>query len=115
MRPLCCSFWKNERTMLQTSSIPVVETLLKRFEERSAVIAVIGLGYVGLPLVKALLDVPFKVIGLDADPEKVAALKHGRTYIRHMPAEPFTAAFTERQFCPTSEFGVLTEADAIIM
>jgi UDP-N-acetyl-D-glucosamine dehydrogenase len=101
--------------MLQTSSTPVVARLLRRFEERSAVIAVIGLGYVGLPLVKALLDVPFKVIGLDADPEKVAALKQGRTYIRHMPAEPFTAAFTKGQFCPTGEFGVLTEADAILM
>jgi UDP-N-acetyl-D-glucosamine dehydrogenase len=103
------------RTVLQTSSTPFVDTLLKRYQERSAVIAVIGLGYVGLPLVKALLGVPFKVIGLDADPEKVAALKQGRTYIRHMPAEPFTAAFAKGQFCPTSEFGVLTEADAILM
>jgi UDP-N-acetyl-D-glucosamine dehydrogenase len=89
--------------------------LLKRYKERSAVIAVIGLGYVGLPLVKALLGVPFKVIGLDADTEKVAALKQGRTYIRHMPAEPFTAAFANGQFCPTIEFGALEEADAILM
>jgi UDP-N-acetyl-D-glucosamine dehydrogenase len=101
--------------MLQTSSTPVVEMLLRRFEERSAVIAVIGLGYVGLPLVKALLGVPFKVIGLDTDPEKVAALKQGRTYIHHMPAERFTAAFTSGQFCPTAEFDALTDADAIIM
>jgi UDP-N-acetyl-D-glucosamine dehydrogenase len=101
--------------MMQTSSTPSVDTLLKRYKERSAVIAVIGLGYVGLPLVKALLGVPFKVIGLDADPEKVAALKRGRTYIRHMPAEPFTAAFANGQFCPTVEFGALTEADAILM
>jgi UDP-N-acetyl-D-glucosamine dehydrogenase len=103
------------KTMLQTSSTPFVDTLLKRYKEHSAVIAVIGLGYVGLPLVKALLGVPFKVIGLDADPEKVAALKLGRAYIRHMPAEPFMAAFAKGQFCPTIEFGVLTEADAILM
>ena len=101
--------------MLQTSSTPFVDTLLKRYEDRTAVIAVIGLGYVGLPLVKALLGVPFKVIGLDTDPEKVAALKQGRTYIRHMPAEPFTAAFAKGQFYPNIEFGVLTEADAILM
>jgi len=102
-------------TMLQSSSAPSLGTLLKRYKERSAVIAVIGLGYVGLPLVKALLGVPFKVIGLDADPEKVAALKQGRTYIRHMPAELFTAAFANGQFCPTIEFGALAEADAILM
>jgi UDP-N-acetyl-D-glucosamine dehydrogenase len=101
--------------MLQSSSAPFLGTLLKRYEERTAVIAVIGLGYVGLPLVKALLGVPFKVIGLDADPEKVAALKQGRTYIRHMPAEPFTAASANGQFCPTIEFGALAEADAILM
>src|SRR5262245_44209201 len=102
-------------TMLQSSSAPSLGTLLKRYKERSAVIAVIGLGYVGLPLVKALLGVPFKVIGLDADPEKVVALKQGRTYIRHMPAELFTAAFANGQFCPTIEFGALAEADAVLM
>jgi UDP-N-acetyl-D-glucosamine dehydrogenase len=101
--------------MLHSSSTPFIDALLKRYKDRSAVIAVIGLGYVGLPLVKALLGVPFKVIGLDADPEKVAALKQGRTYIRHMPAEPFTAAFAKGQFCPNIEFRVLTEADAILM
>jgi UDP-N-acetyl-D-glucosamine dehydrogenase len=106
---------ENEKTMLQFSSTPVVARLLKRFEERSAVIAVIGLGYVGLPLAKALLGVSFKVIGLDADPEKVAALKHGRTYIRHVPVEPFKAALTKDQFFPTSDFSVLTEADAILL
>jgi UDP-N-acetyl-D-glucosamine dehydrogenase len=101
--------------MLQYSSPPVVTTLLKRFEARSATIAVVGLGYVGLPLVKALLGVPFKVIGLDADPEKVAALKEGRNYIRHVSAELFKAAFTKGQFSPTNEFGALTGADAILL
>jgi len=103
------------KTMLDAFSTRFVDMLLKRYQQRSAVVAVIGLGYVGLPLVKALLAVQFKVIGLDADPEKIAALKRGETYIKHMPAEPFKAAFAKGQFCPDTEFNVLSEADAILI
>jgi UDP-N-acetyl-D-glucosamine dehydrogenase len=89
--------------------------LLARYQQRAAVVAVIGLGYVGLPLVKAILGAGFKVVGLDVDPAKVTALEQGRTYIRHLPAEPFSAAVAKGEFRPTTDFAMLKDADAILI
>ena len=102
---------------MQKSSAPAtvadVAALLARYEQRAAVVAVIGLGYVGLPLVKAILGAGFKVVGLDVDQAKVTALEQGRTYIRHLPAEPFSAAIAGGRFLATTDFAALKDADAI--
>ena len=99
-----------------SAAAPVVASaLLGKYRQRAAAVAVIGLGYVGLPLVKAILGAGFKVIGLDVDREKVAALEQGRTYIRHLPAEPFSAAIAEGRFQPTTDFAALADADAILI
>ena len=92
-----------------------VATLLARYQQRGAVVAVVGLGYVGLPLVKAILGAGFKVVGLDVDQAKVTALEQGRTYIRHLPAEPFSAAIASGRFLATTDFAVLKDADAILI
>ena len=55
-------------------------------------IGVIGLGYVGLPLARAIGDVGFKVLGFDIDPVKGEMLRRGATYIRHLPAGIFATA-----------------------
>ena len=81
-----------------------VEALLARYHERTATVAVVGLGYVGLPLVRALIGVGFKVIGLDIDEEKIEALKHGETYISHLPAQEFANAVRNGDFSPTTDF-----------
>ena len=92
-----------------------VEALLARYHERTATVAVVGLGYVGLPLVRALIGVGFKVIGLDIDEEKIEALKHGKTYISHLPAQVFANAVRNGDFSPTTDFQDLREADAILI
>jgi UDP-N-acetyl-D-glucosamine dehydrogenase len=92
-----------------------IESLMARYHDRTAVVAIIGLGYVGLPLAKALIEAGFKVIGLDIDPEKIASLRAGRTYIRHFPADVLSRAMGEARFHPTTEFSDLTEADAILI
>ena len=92
-----------------------VEDLLAKYHERTATIAVVGLGYVGLPLVRALLGVGFKVIGLDIDEEKIAALRHGKTYISHLPAQVFANALRDGAFSPTTDFQHLGAADAILI
>ena len=81
-----------------------VEGLLARYRDRTAVVAIIGLGYVGLPLAKASVEAGFEVIGLDIDPEKIAALKSGRRYIRHLPTDVLTNAISQDRFHPTTEF-----------
>jgi UDP-N-acetyl-D-glucosamine dehydrogenase len=80
-----------------------------------AVIGVIGLGYVGLPLLLEFIEKGFRVIGLDVDPKKPEALQKGETYIKHIPAERIAAAVKTGLFESTTDFSRLTEVDAILI
>ncbi len=62
------------------------EQLLTKIEGHSAVIAVIGLGYVGLPLAVAFAERGFPVVGIDVDATKVAALNRGESYVQDIPS-----------------------------
>jgi UDP-N-acetyl-D-glucosamine dehydrogenase len=96
-------------------SRPSIEELVSRYRDRTAIVAVIGLGYVGLPLVNALVNAKFDVIGFDVDAEKIASLRAGRSYIKHLPAEIFVHAINEGRFRPTADFSDLARADAILI
>ena len=63
-------------------------TLLRKIRSRQANIGVIGLGYVGLPLVIEFCKAGFPVTGFDIDPKKVESLKKGRSYIKHIDISP---------------------------
>ena len=67
------------------------DALIRRIESREARIAVIGMGYVGLPLALVFAEAGFPVSGLDVDKAKVEALAAGRSYIRHIPADRVAA------------------------
>jgi UDP-N-acetyl-D-glucosamine dehydrogenase len=99
----------------QPGTCPAVEELTGRFRDRSATVAIIGLGYVGLPLVQALLDNGLTVIGIDIDAGKVAALREGRTYIHHLPAEAFRGPIARGRFLPSTDFAELRRADAVLI
>ena len=101
--------------MLERNNPISVEALFQKFQTRTAIISVVGLGYVGLPLVQALIDAKFKVIGLDIDKEKIDALKRGETYVSHLPADILAVAVEDERFCPTSNFKDLREADAVLI
>ena len=60
--------------------------LIRRIETRDAVIGIIGLGYVGLPLAMTFCRNRFRVLGLDIDETKTAALNRGESYIGHIPS-----------------------------
>jgi UDP-N-acetyl-D-glucosamine dehydrogenase len=92
-----------------------IEPLIARFAERSARIGVIGLGYVGLPLVRRLADQGFAVLGFDIDGDKIARLNRGESYIRHIAAESIAALCRSGRLAATSEFSRLGEPDAIIL
>ncbi|HRQ79469.1 MAG TPA: NAD(P)-binding domain-containing protein, partial [Gemmatimonadaceae bacterium] len=62
------------------------ETLLKKIDDRSAVSAVIGLGYVGLPLAMELCEAGFRVVGYDVSERVVALLMRGESHIQDVPA-----------------------------
>jgi len=63
------------------------EQLLNRIHDHTATIAIIGLGYVGLPLAVAFAEKGFPVVGIDVDSRKVAALNRGESYVQDVPAE----------------------------
>ena len=101
--------------MLDRSDRLSVEALAARYRARTAIVAVVGLGYVGLPLVRGLIDAGFRVIGLDVDAGKIDALKRGEAYISHLPALMFSSAIKDGRFNPTTSFRDLHEADAVLI
>lgn len=88
-------------------------SLLEQIETREAKIAVIGLGYVGLPLVIEFCGAGFPVIGLDIDEEKVKLLREGKSYIKHIDAAKIKGIGTK--FEASSDFSRLSETDCIII
>src|SRR5690242_8320001 len=95
-----------------TASQDVVDRLTARFLTRRAVIGIIGLGYVGLPLAKAIGDKGFRVRGFDIDPAKVEMLNAGRSYIRHIPSAGLTGLAEKGLFSATADFSRLADMDA---
>ncbi len=91
------------------------EVLRKRLENKTATIAVVGLGYVGLPLVRSVHDSGFRVIGYDADDAKIDQLQRGESYIRHVGDELASQLAASTRFEPTSDPRRLADADAILL
>jgi UDP-N-acetyl-D-glucosamine dehydrogenase len=91
-----------------------LERLTARLRDRTAVIAVIGLGYVGLPLTLRYAAVGFKVLGIDIDGGKVDQLNRGASYIEHIAAHDIGQARASG-FEATSDFSRAAEADALII
>jgi UDP-N-acetyl-D-glucosamine dehydrogenase len=89
--------------------------LRDRLDAKTATIAVVGLGYVGLPLVRAAHDAGFPVIGFDTDARKVDMLKRGENYLQHLGNELVEQLTASGRFRPTSSAQDLAEADAILL
>ncbi|MFG0332513.1 MAG: nucleotide sugar dehydrogenase [Maioricimonas sp. JB049] len=91
------------------------EKLIGKIEDRSATIGVIGLGYVGLPLIDAFSSQGFAAIGFDVDPEKVEKLNAGQSYIEHISSAKVQKWRDEGRFEATTDMSRLAEADAILI
>ncbi len=89
--------------------------LLAKIERREARVAVVGLGYVGLPLALTFSEARLGVVGFDVDASKVDALNAGSSYIKHIPPERVAGALAEGRFEATSDFARLSEVDAIVV
>ena len=92
--------------------------LVDRIVSRTARIAVIGLGYVGLPLVIEFCKAGFQVTGFDIDETKLTALKAGISYVKHIDISPLTAASGASHasaFDATSDFSRLADMDCILI
>lgn len=92
-----------------------LEALRQRLIGRTAHVGVIGLGYVGLPLVDAIAGVGFSVIGFDVDQAKVDRLNAGQSYIHHIPAATIAALVAGGRFRATSDFADLAQVDIMLI
>jgi len=90
-----------------------LETIKTNIEARRATAAVIGLGYVGLPLALEIHAAGFHVIGIDLDKNKVASIQNGESYIRDVPDTMLAKAVRAGQFSATSDFSRLVSADTV--
>jgi len=89
--------------------------LRRRIADRSATVAVIGLGYVGLPLVELFAAKGFPVLGVDNDPGKVERLRAGESYIGHIPSARVRELRDGGRFEATGDPARLAAADAILI
>jgi len=92
--------------------------LLNKIKDKSALVGIIGLGYVGLPLVLRFTEVGFKVLGFDTDNRKVEKLNRGESYIKYIPASRLAELVQPgngRRFEATGDMGRLAEPDALII
>jgi len=89
-----------------------MEQFLKKIEDRAACVAVIGLGYVGLPLAVEFAKAGFRVIGIDVDAVRVGRLKRGESYVKDVPSEDIPKIIADGRFVATTALSFLAEADA---
>ena len=89
--------------------------LLAKLDNKSFVVGVIGLGYVGLPLLHCFVEKGFRSIGFDIDGSKVNSLAKGKSYIKHISSERIQRAVASGRFSVTSDFSRLKECDAILI
>ena len=89
------------------------ETLIKKLKDKSANIAILGLGYVGLPLAVVFGEAGFKVMGVDPDARKIDALKKGVSYIPDVKTEAVEKLVKSGHLKASSDFSVLKDMDAV--
>lgn len=90
-----------------------MEAIKKNIEGRQATAAVIGLGYVGLPLALEIHNAGFNVIGIDLDKSKVASIQDGKSYILDVSDGAIGDAVRSGRFSSTSDFSMLRQADTV--
>ncbi len=92
-----------------------MDSFIDRVKAKSAVVGVIGQGYVGLPLALVFAEAGLRSLGFDVDAQKIAALARGESYIKHLGSDRVAAAVKSGRFAATSDFDRLRECDAIVI
>lgn len=90
------------------------QAAIQKFKQKEALIGVVGLGYVGLPLMLRYNSIGFRVLGIDIDDSKVNKLNVGESYIEHIPTDKIAAA-RQTGFEATTDFTRVSECDALIL
>ncbi|MCP3691103.1 MAG: nucleotide sugar dehydrogenase [Planctomycetaceae bacterium] len=91
------------------------ESLKEALTEKTAKIGIVGLGYVGLPLVQAFVEAGFPTLGFDLDESKISQLASGQSYIQHVASNWIEEALKKERFEPIAQMDRLSEADVILI
>ena len=91
------------------------QALAERLANKTATVGVIGLGYVGLPLISAFFHKGFAALGFDVDPAKAEALNAGRSYIKHIADDEVAAWRAAEKFEATCDLSRLSEPDVLLI
>lgn len=94
---------------------PFPRQFIESVEKRTAVIGIVGLGYVGIPLALAALRQGIRVIGFDIDRKRVEQINAGASTIKHIPIELIVAGLATGQFQATADFDRMDEPDALLI
>ena len=89
--------------------------LEQRIRDKTARVGIIGLGYVGLPLISAFVEAGFRCLGFDVDQVKIDALLAGRSYIKHISGTEVQQWIERQQLEPTLDMSRLHEADVLLI
>ncbi len=92
-----------------------IHALHELISHRHAKVGVIGLGYVGLPLIQAFVGAGFRTLGFDVDTSKIQRLMRGESYIGHIPSPWIKQCLESKTFEPTSDMQRLKDADALLI
>jgi UDP-N-acetyl-D-glucosamine dehydrogenase len=98
-----------------TKNSKTLDKLLYSIEKKTALVGIIGLGYVGLPLVLEFNRAGFHIKGFDLDTKKISLLKKGKSYIKHIPSEKIRAMNRTKLFSPTTDFSQIKTTDCILI
>lgn len=91
----------------------IKETLIKKLENRTARVGVVGTGYVGLPLAVVFAEAGFDVVGVDPDEEKVAAINRGESYILDIESARVAALVEAGKLTASTDYAALADVDAV--
>ncbi|MBI84878.1 MAG: UDP-N-acetyl-D-glucosamine dehydrogenase [Planctomycetaceae bacterium] len=83
--------------------------------QKQAVVGIVGLGYVGLPLVQAFVKAGFRTMGFDVDQTKINKLRSGESYIGHIESSWIASCVEMERFHPTSDMSELSQSDILLM
>jgi len=89
------------------------ETLIKKLQDKSAKIGILGMGYVGMPLAVVFAEAGFNVLGIDPDPRKVDTFNKGISYIQDVPTETVAHLRKAGKLNMTADFAALKDMDAV--
>jgi UDP-N-acetyl-D-glucosamine dehydrogenase len=100
-------------TMVETNS--PASQLEQKIRTRTATVGVVGLGYVGLPLLRAFFQAGFSVVGYDVDQQKIDMLHRGESYLKHLGEDFVQELSKSPKFVASADPSSLAKADAIIL